>query len=29
LDVVRHPLVAEIISAYADWDSENKTEKKK
>jgi phosphate starvation-inducible PhoH-like protein len=29
LDVVRHPLVADIISAYAVWDMENKTEKKK
>ncbi len=29
LDVVRHPLVADIIAAYAVWDTGNKTEKKK
>lgn len=29
LDVVRHPLVADIIAAYAAWDTGNKTEKKK
>lgn len=29
LDVVRHPLVADIISAYAVWDAKNKTDKNK
>jgi len=27
VDVVRHPLVADVISAYASWDSENKSNK--
>jgi len=29
VDVVRHPLVADVISAYAFWENENKTNKKK
>ena len=28
VDVVRHPLVADVISAYAYWENENKTGKK-
>ena len=27
VDVVRHPLVADVISAYASWENENKTRK--
>jgi phosphate starvation-inducible PhoH-like protein len=29
VDVVRHPLVADVISAYAFWENENKTNKNK
>ncbi len=29
IDVVRHPLVQDVIAAYASWDSEKKTDKNK